>query len=66
MTLSIPMFSVSVFPTMQSSLGLIPASLSASSTLPSVETATGQPGPSQKEKNIRPATDVFHSIEWVP
>jgi hypothetical protein len=49
-TFSIPMFSVSVLPTIQSSRGLFFAKASASSTLPRVETATGQFGPSQKTK----------------
>ncbi|MEM2236860.1 MAG: hypothetical protein QXR26_01490 [Candidatus Caldarchaeum sp.] len=49
-TFSMPIFSVSVFPTMQSSFGLILASLYESSTLERVETATGQLGPSQKAK----------------
>jgi hypothetical protein len=49
-TLSIPMFSVSVFPTMQSPFGFMFARTSASSTLESVETATGQPEPLQNAK----------------
>ena len=49
-TLSIPIFSVSVLPTMQSPAGLIFARVSASSILARVDTATRQEDFSQNAK----------------
>ena len=49
-TLSIPIFYVSVFSTIQSHLGLKLDSFSVSSPLASFETATGHLGPSQNAK----------------